>query len=96
VPVGPEVAAWLRAARFHVEQAWVLPPGFQRESLQAVVRVSLDAGGRVLAEPRIVRRSGDPWYDESVVRAIQKASPLPPPPEAGDWEFEFRPPGGAA
>jgi colicin import membrane protein len=93
--VDAQVAAWLRAARRHVELAWVLPPGFQRERLQAVVRVSLDAGGHVRAQPRVVTRSGNPWYDESVVRAIQKASPLPPPPEAGEWEFEFRPPGGA-
>lgn len=88
-----EVAAWLRAAQYHVEQAWVLPPGFQRGALLAEVVVRLDADGRVLGEPRIVRRSGDPWYDESVVRAIQKASPLPPPPEPGEWPFAFRPPG---
>jgi TonB family protein len=94
-PIDAAIAAWLRAAKLHVEQAWVLPPGFQRESLLAVVRVPLDGAGRVLAEPRVVRRSGNPWYDESVVRAIQKASPLPPPPEAGEWEFEFRPPGGS-
>jgi TonB family protein len=95
-PVDPGVAAWLRAARIHVEEAWVLPPGFQREALQAVVEVQLDAAGHVVAQPRVVQRSGNPWYDESVVRAIQKASPLPPPPEPGVWQFEFRPPGGAA
>ena len=39
----------------------------------------------------MLRRSGNPWYDESVVRAIQKASPLPPPPEAGEWPFVFKP-----
>jgi TonB family protein len=33
--------------------------------------------------------SGNPWYDESVERAIQKASPVPAPPEAGDWQFTF-------
>jgi hypothetical protein len=31
------------------------------------------------------------WYDESVERAIKKASPLPPPPEADEWLFVFRP-----
>jgi outer membrane biosynthesis protein TonB len=40
---------------------------------------------------RVVRRSGNPWYDESVERAIKKASPLPPPPEADEWLFVFRP-----
>jgi TonB family protein len=59
------------------------------------VTVRLDAGGRVVGPPRVTQRSGNPWYDESVVRAIQKASPLPPPPEAGEWPFEFTPPGSA-
>ena len=86
-----EVAAWLRAARLAVRQAWVLPAGFRREPLETQVEVELDAQGKVLSEPRVVRRSGNPWYDESVVRAIQKASPLPAPPEAGTWPFVFKP-----
>jgi hypothetical protein len=45
----------------------------------------------VIGEPRITRRSGNPWYDEGVVRGIQKASPLPPPPRAGDWDFVVLP-----
>ena len=51
----------------------------------------MSAQGNVLSEPRIVRRSGNPWYDESVVRGITKASPLPPPPHAGEWDFVFLP-----
>jgi len=89
--VTPEVAAWLRAARLHVRQAWVLPAGFRREPLETQIEVELDAQGNVLSEPKVVRRSGNPWYDESVVRAVQKASPLPPPPEAGTWPFVFKP-----
>ncbi len=93
--IDAEVAVWLRAAKYHVEQAWIMPPGFEREPLRTVVRVRLDAGGRVLGEPRVQQRSGNPWFDESVVRAIQKANPLPPPPDAGDWPFEFTPPGSS-
>jgi TonB family protein len=89
--VTPEVAAWLRAARLHVRQAWVLPAGLRRELLETQIEVELDAQGNVLSEPKLVRRSGNPWYDESVVRAVQKASPLPPPPEAGTWPFVFKP-----
>lgn len=91
--VDAEVAVWLRAAKLHVEHAWVVPAGFERERLRTIVQVRLDAAGKVLGEPRIQQRSGNPWFDESVVRAIQKASPLPPPPDAGDWPFEFTPPG---
>jgi len=90
-PLAPEVAGWLRAARLAVRQAWVLPAGFRKEPLETHVTVDLDAQGRVLSEPRVTQRSGNPWYDESVVRAIQKASPLPAPPEPGAWSFVFRP-----
>ena len=89
--VTPEVASWLRAARLHVREAWVLPAGLRREPLETQVEVELDAQGNVISEPKVTRRSGNPWYDESVVRAVQKASPLPPPPEPGRWPFVFRP-----
>jgi TonB family protein len=91
VAVGPEVAAWLRQARNHVRRAWVLAPGFRTELLETHVEAELDAGGKVIGEPRVTRRAGNPWYDESVIRAIQKASPLPAPPDAGRWPFVFRP-----
>jgi TonB family protein len=86
-PVSPEVAAWIRAARAHIRQTWVVPPGFRNQALQTVVEVDLDASGGLLGAPRIVRASGNPWYDEGVVRSIRKASPLPPPPNAGRWTF---------
>jgi TonB family protein len=90
VPVTPEVMAWMRKAKVHVTRAWVLAPGFRAQSLSTEIRVRLSAGGDVL-RTRVVRRSGNPWYDESVERAIKKASPLPPPPEADEWLFVFRP-----
>jgi TonB family protein len=89
--LSPEVAAWMRKAKLHVRRAWVVPPGFRTQPLETRLRVRLDAKGAVLGEPEVVRRSGNPWYDEGVVRAIRKASPLPPPPEAGEWEFVFVP-----
>jgi len=90
-PVSAEIADWIRRTRLHVGRAWVVPLGFQDAGLQVEVGVELDAAGNVVGEPRITRRSGNPWYDEGVVRAIRKASPLPRPPEAGDWPFVFRP-----
>jgi TonB family protein len=90
VPVTPEVMAWMRSAKVHVTRAWVLAPGFRTQSLSTEIRVRRSAGGEVLGT-RVERRSGNPWYDESVERAIKKASPLPPPPEADEWLFVFRP-----
>ncbi len=89
--VDAETAGWLRRARIHVRQSWVLPPGFRTQDLETHVSVRLDGGGRVVGEPRVTRRSGNPWYDDSVVRALEKASPLPAPPDAGEWPFVFRP-----
>jgi len=89
--VSPEVADWMRRAKIHVKRAWVVPPGFRNELLTTHVVVKLDGQGNVVGTPEIARRSGNPWYDEGVVRGIQKASPLPPPPEPGDWDFVFIP-----
>ncbi len=91
VAISPEVAAWLKRAKIHVRKNWVVPPGFRTQALEARVEVNLDASGGVRGTPRLSRRSGNPWYDEGVIRAIQKSSPLPPPPEAGKWDFVFRP-----
>jgi TonB family protein len=89
--VSPEVAAWVRDARIHVRREWVLAAGFRLQDLETHVEVELDRDGHVIGEPEVTRRSGNPWYDESVVRAIEKADPLPAPPEAGRWPFVFRP-----
>ncbi len=88
-PVSPAFLAWERKARIHIRQNWVVPPSFRNEPLRTSITVELDAGGTILGEPRIVKRSGNPWYDDGVVRSIQKASPLPAPPEAGEWSFVF-------
>jgi colicin import membrane protein len=90
IPVTPQVMAWMRSAKIHVTRAWVLAPGFRTQSLSTEIRVRLNASGAVLGT-QVVRRSGNPWYDESVERAIKKASPLPPPPKADEWLFVFRP-----
>lgn len=88
-PVSPEVADWMRRARIHVRRSWVVPPGFRLQSLATVVNVELDSGGNLLGEPEVAKRSGNPWYDDGVLRSIRKASPLPAPPEAGVWNFVF-------
>ncbi len=88
-PVSPEVADWMRRTRIHVRRSWVVPPGFRQQSLATTVDVELDSGGNLIGEPEIRQRSGNPWYDDGVLRSIRKASPLPAPPEAGVWNFVF-------
>jgi hypothetical protein len=90
-PVTAEESVWMRKAKIHVRQAWTLTPGFRTQVLETHVSVDLDSAGALVGEPKIVRRSGNPWYDDSVVRALEKASPLPPPPAPGEWSFVFVP-----
>ncbi|MGE4652059.1 MAG: TonB C-terminal domain-containing protein [Myxococcota bacterium] len=89
--VPQEVLEWVRAVKRHVRRAWVVPRGFRSQMLETHVMVELDASGRVIGRPRVVRTSGNPWFDDGVVRGIDKASPLPAPPEPGRWPFVFAP-----
>ncbi|MEM7413357.1 MAG: energy transducer TonB [Myxococcota bacterium] len=83
--------AWHAKVIRQMKRVWVVPPGFRTQDLETRVTVRLDAAGAILGTPQIVQRSGNPWYDEGVVRGLSKASPLPAPPEAGEWTIVFRP-----
>lgn len=89
--IDPEVAAWMLATRRHVRSVWVTPPEFLERPLRTVLAVQVTSDGRILGEPDVVRRSGDPFWDDTAVRAILRASPLPPPPMAGEWQLSFTP-----
>jgi TonB family protein len=57
------------------------------EGLIAAVRFDLAPDGTV-SGIALVRSSGDRTYDQSVLRAVQRSSPLPPPPER--YRDDFR------
>jgi colicin import membrane protein len=72
--------------------SWV---GGQRNNLRVVVHFGVRENGEIIGL-KIVQPSGDPSYDESVLRAVKKSSPLPVPPEAyrkdfADVQVTFRP-----
>jgi outer membrane biosynthesis protein TonB len=89
VEVDPALAKWLLDTRRHLRQVWVVPPDFLEQGLVTGLIVTLSASGDVLGQPEITRTSGNPYFDENTVRALVRASPLPPPPESGDWPFQF-------
>ena len=71
--------------------AWV----GQHPDLRVVVRFAITDSGEI-SGLKIVQPSGDATYDESVLRAVKKSSPLPAPPKAyrsdfADVELTFRP-----
>jgi TonB family protein len=72
--------------------AW---PG-QRSDLKVTVKFGIRENGEIIGI-KVVQPSGDPSYDESVLRAVRKSSPLPAPPESyrkdfSDVELNFLPP----
>jgi colicin import membrane protein len=89
-PLDPEVADWVRRVKLHVRKNWILDPSLKRRIIQAEVTIELDATGNVL-EATVTNRSGDGGFDQSVLRAIDKSSPLPPPPDSGEWPLLFSP-----
>lgn len=75
-----------------VRSAWAVPEGFVDWSAKAVIRLKIDGQGRVLSA-KVEEPSGNPVFDRSVLQAIYKAEPFPPPPGGKEMEvgFVFRP-----
>ena len=104
VRLPPELREYFRRLEEAVREAWVLPEPVAREAgkLMVELRIVIERDGRV-SETRVERSSGNAYFDESVRRAIRKASPLPVPPEqlrGGEDHYEvgfrFHGSGGAA
>ena len=71
--------------------AWV----GQRTNLKVIVQFGIKDNGEITGL-KVVQPSGDATYDESVLRAVKKSSPLPAPPNAyrkdfAEVELTFRP-----
>jgi colicin import membrane protein len=82
VRVSPELLEFFRKLEERVRESWVLPEALVRNAgtLMVEVRIVIEKDGRV-SDTRIEKGSGDVYFDESVRRAIRKASPVPVPPE---------------
>ncbi|MCX8044897.1 MAG: TonB C-terminal domain-containing protein [Desulfobacterota bacterium] len=71
-----------------IQQAWVLPPLERKGALEAIVVITVQRDGRILGF-EFEKKSGDENLDNSVVRAIKKADPLPPfPPDMRESVLE--------
>ena len=64
----------------HVKANWSLPEYLRKRSLQTTVLIRIDESGAILSKS-ITRSSGNPVFDDLVLSAIEKSSPLPRPPE---------------
>jgi len=74
--------------RERIRRNWIRQPGMGRD-LSCLVEVRLIPGGEVVPTGvRVIRSSGNPAFDRSVVTAVYKASPLPVP--SGQLFGQFR------
>lgn len=81
-----------RAIGHRVLQHWSAPRSGLSQGLSCDLLIKVLSDGTVVGV-EIMRSSGSGEFDRSVVRAVESASPLPPPPAAvlrdGAYEFEM-------
>ncbi len=90
---GLEFVRYYNLMRSRIKERWTWVG--KRSDLEVTVRFAIQENGEI-AGLRIIKASGDASYDDSVIRAVQRSSPLPRPPEKYqkdfmDVELTFRP-----
>jgi TonB family protein len=75
----PEFFVYEKIVRSRIKEAWRW--NNTAVTLITVIAFEIEPDG-VIKNVRLVKTSGDSGYDESVIRAAMKASPLPPPPKS--------------
>ncbi len=81
---GLQFILYTEQVKRQVKQSWIVAE--LKTGLTVIVRFGIQANGQVF-DVEFAQRSGDMAFDESAVRAVRKASPLPPPPAAYRYEF---------
>lgn len=73
-----------------IQQAWVLPPYDSKNGQpEAIVVITISRDGKILGM-EFEKKSGDENLDNSVIRALKKADPLPPfPPDLKESVLEI-------
>jgi TonB family protein len=79
--VPPEHLAYFRQLDEKIRSNWNVPALAvgEKEKLMVQLRIVIEIDGRV-THLRMEKTSGNTFFDDSVLRAIRKASPLPVPP----------------
>lgn len=72
-----------------IRQEWVFPESLDR-NLEAIISIRIAKDGSVRID-KIEKSSGNQLFDRYALRAINKASPLPPPPQEMEVGVRFYP-----
>ena len=73
-----------------IRNAWVLPEDVLRgkKDLETIIAIRIARDGQIV-DIQFEKKSGNPYLDESALRAIKKANPLPPlPPGFEEDKFD--------
>ena len=70
-----------------IRSGWVLPDAALagQKNLEAIIGIRISPNGQI-EDIQFEKKSGNPIFDESVLRAIKKANPLPPLPPGFEGE----------
>lgn len=72
-----------------IKQQWIFPESIDKDLL-AIITIRIAKDGSITIN-RMEKSSGNTLFDRSALRAISKASPLPPPPQEMEIGVRFRP-----
>lgn len=72
-----------------IKEQWIYPESIDKDLL-AVVIIRIAKDGNITID-KIEKSSGNPLFDRSVLRAINRSSPLPRPPEEIEIGVRFYP-----
>ncbi|MDI6801602.1 MAG: cell envelope integrity protein TolA [Thermodesulfovibrionales bacterium] len=72
-----------------IKQNWVYPESLDRE-LETIITIKISKDGSITIRA-IEKSSGNRLFDRSVIGAIAKAGPFPPPPNEMEIGVRFRP-----
>ena len=88
LPSDPEYLKYQAMVRAKIIRAWIVPTVYSSETgarYNARLEVIINTDGEVVST-RWSKASGNASFDQSAVRAVRNASPLPRPPERLAWE----------
>lgn len=78
----PVLAAYYEAIKKKINQEWITTPKKQEEgqSLKTEINLKIDINGNIVSA-NYETQSGDPSFDLSAMRAVERSAPFPGPPE---------------
>ncbi len=85
---GMEFVAYHNRMLGQIKESWTWPRTWLSKpgALEVTVGFGVRVDGEIVGV-ELLQRSGDASFDESVVRAVRRASPLPPPPRSHARDF---------